>query len=652
MDDPTSASGPLSTLRGRMFPSEVQRGVDYRLIRHVGEGAMGVAYLAARRSPEGESVVVVKLVNPGLIEANLTAEIFAHKEAVALGRLNEHIPPCPFVVRFVDTGATSIFDDVPTPWIAVEYVHGGIEGTTLEDRVTYSVHRTGYAFDPVRAAHALRCLAAGLTAIHSVDVIHRDLTPGNVLCCGFGETEIFKISDFGVARSEGLAHTFAGWGVGTSGYATPEQVVPATNTPIRPYTDVFALACVFYFLLTGHHYIDAPNPVFAYEIVMSRKRVKLTDSPLLSPELAERPDACEAIDEILTRATSPVPSERPPTAELLADELLPWITEAPSAPHSSRRLVTAILGLRRATRPESWSFLVKQQPRDNFAVRSAAWDTDGHCFAITAGGPRFWDGHRWLDASALDLPTSLSFTQRYEAGGWLIGGAGGLLAVCNTRGVVDVVRWHDPALSFSAGSGRFDALFVAVGNSPNRPPSLHCMSARRWLEPIVLDGVQHVSTLVRLDDLRWLVGGRLTSGVGFVAVYSPIENSARLVPTPRVRAFVSGASAYERELALITGSHGVALRMEADRATAITLEGGYDLTAAGLDMLGREWVASLGTLWTRDPVENPRWTQVWHDPNFETPFVSLMADAGLIVAMTADGGVVEGREIAARSRAS
>jgi hypothetical protein len=67
-------------------------------------------------------------------------------------------------------------------------------------------------------------------------------------------------------------------------------------------------------------------------------------------------------------------------------------------------------------------------------------------------------------------------------------------------------------------------------------------------------------------------------------------------------------------------------------------------------MLGREWVASLGTLWTRDPVEHPRWSQVWHDPSFDTPFISLMADAGLIVAMTADGGVVEGRELATRSK--
>lgn len=642
MDDPASASAP-PTLRGSVFPSEVQPGVEYRLLRHVGEGAMGVVYLATRHAPEGESVVVVKLVNPGLVEADLTADIFAHKEAVALGRLNERVPPCPFVVRFVDTGA-ALIDNVMTPWIAVEYVHGGIEGTTLEDRVAYSVHRTGYAFDPVRAAHALRCLAAGLSAIHSVDVIHRDLTPGNVLCCGFGETEIFKISDFGIARSEGLTRTFAGWGVGTTGYATPEQVVPSSETPIRPYTDVFALACVFYFLLTGHHYIDAPNPVVAYEIVMGRKRPKLTDSPFLSPELAERPEACEAIDEILARATSPVASERPPTADLLAEELLPWLTDTPSAPHSSRRLVTAILGIRRATRPENWSFIVKQQPRDHFVVRSAAWDTDGHCFAITAGGPRFWDGQRWLDASSLDLPASLAFTQRYEAGGWLIGGGQGLLAVCNTRGVVDVVRWHEPELCFTAGSGRFDTLFVAVGVAPNRPPTLHCMTARRWLEPLVLHGVQHVSTLVRLDDLRWLVAGRLTNGTGFVALYSPIENNARLVATPQVRAFVSGASAYERELALIVGSHGVALRMEADRATPVRLDGEPDLTAAGLDMLGREWVTSVGTLWTRDPAESHEWNRVWHDPNFETPFVSLMADAGYIVALTADGGVVEGRE--------
>ena len=105
-------------------------------------------------------------------------------------------------------------------------MHGGVEGTTLEDRVTGSIERTGVAFDAARAAHALKCLAAGLTAIHGVGVVHRDLTPGNVLCCGFGEAEILKISDFGIARPQGLTATFGGIPVGTLGYAAPEQCLP------------------------------------------------------------------------------------------------------------------------------------------------------------------------------------------------------------------------------------------------------------------------------------------------------------------------------------------------------------------------------------------------------------------------------------------
>ena len=84
--------------------------------------------------------------------------------------------------------------------------------------------------------------------------------------------------------------------------------------------------------------------------------------------------------------------------------------------------------------------------------------------------------------------------------------------------------------------------------------------------------------------------------------------------------------------------------MERDRTTVLTLESGEGLTAAALDMLGREWVTSLGTLWTREQASGHGWTSVWKDPGLEAPFVSLMADAGLIVAMTADGAVIEGRD--------
>jgi hypothetical protein len=163
------------------------------------------------------------------------------------------------------------------------------------------------------------------------------------------------------------------------------------------------------------------------------------------------------------------------------------------------------------------------------------------------------------------------------------------------------------------------------------------------MKPMQLDGVAYVAALLRLDDSRWLICGRLTEGTGFAAIYSPMHWEVAYLQTPRTRAFVAGASEADRGLGLIVGSHGVALRVEGQAAVASIAESTPDLTAAAMDVLDREWVASLGRLWVRDPARNPAWRSVWMDPSWQAPFVSIIADAGMLVAMTADGGVLEGR---------
>src|SRR6185369_14001515 len=162
-----------TSLSGAVIRSEVQPDVTYRLERQIGEGGMGTAFLALRQAPDGVAPVVIKMVRssfgPGSGgPADAAAGMVVLKEAVALGRLNERVPPTPFVVRLVDTGSTELHgpNQPPVPWLAVEYVHGGIEGTTLENRVAYSIERTGFAFEAGRAAHLVRCLAAGMLAIH------------------------------------------------------------------------------------------------------------------------------------------------------------------------------------------------------------------------------------------------------------------------------------------------------------------------------------------------------------------------------------------------------------------------------------------------------------------------------------------------------
>jgi serine/threonine protein kinase len=624
--------------------SEVQPGVRYYLERHVGEGGMGRAYLARRESPDGAAPVVIKVVHPSFGDGQVSPELVAQKEAVALGRLNERVPPCPFVVRFIDTGTAPIFGSRSSPWIAIEYVHGGVEGTTLEDRVTYSIHKTRYAFEPARAAHAIHCLSAGLSAIHAVGVVHRDLTPGNVLCCGFGETEIFKISDFGLAKPEGLGHTFAGLGLGTVGYAAPEQALD-DGTPIGPEADVFAFACVVYYVLTGTHYFESESPVSAYEAMRGRNRSSLLASDVLSPELRQRPDACRAIDAALGRATSFDRSIRPRTAEEFAQTILPWLGEVPSGPRSSRRLMGTLVGLPPPSDLAGWSWIVRHRPRDDLVIQSAAWDTDGHCFAFTPSGPLFWNGHAWAGATGTlaELPRGMSFARRCEAGGWLVGGSGGTLAVFGTDGVHDIAQAPDPEVEFLDGSGRLDDLVTAVGRRRGQPLTLYAMSGRRWLKPLPLEGVASVAALVRWDDSRWIVAGRWSEGGGFAAIYSPMVWEMHALAIPATRALVGGAGNPDRELALVVGSEGLTVRIDAQGATTTRCHGQPDLSACAVDVLDREWVASLGTLWTRAPDLGETWRPAWSDTTWGAPFVSLMAETGQVVAMTVDGGIVEGR---------
>jgi serine/threonine protein kinase len=629
------------TISGRYIDSDVQRGVRYVLEQQVGEGGMGAAYLARREAPEGASPVVVKVVRRAFGSTDISPELVAQKEAIALGRLNERVPPCPFVVRFVDTGITSYFGYPPTPWIAIEYVHGGIEGTTLEDRVMYSIAKTGSAFDSVRAAHALRCLASGIAEIHSVGVIHRDLTPGNVLCCGFGETEIFKISDFGLARPEGLGHTFAGVGFGTVGYAAPEQ---ALDAGVGPETDVFALACIAFYVFTGTHYFDATTPYDAYEQMRAKSRKSVLDCKVLAPELRERPDACRALDAALAWGTSSV-EHRPQTAEALINAIIPWLSERAAPPTSSRLLLRTIQSTSPSSDLGGWSWIVKHRPHDDLVIQSAAWDTDGRCFALTPRGPLFWNGDSWLGAKNIlaRVPRGMTFARRHEAGGFLIGGSGGALSVFGSDGLRELVNAPDPSIELQDASGIFDDLIVAVGRRPGLPPALFAMSGRRWLKPFPLERVQNVASVLRFDDTRWLVCGRLVQGGAFAALYSPLDWELKFLPTPATRAFVNGASSVERSVGLVVGSDGTALRVEGDLTTVSIVPGAPDLSASALDVLDREWVASLGKVWTRDPRLAEAWRPAWSDQSWDAPFVSMIADSGRLMAMTANAAIVEGR---------
>src|SRR5689334_7022400 len=131
MSSPTMppSDDALDALIGTSVPSEVMPDVSYRIVWQLGEGGMSVVFYALRVTSAGEVPVVMKLLRPSFVwKAGPTAALIVKKEAIALGRLNERVPPTPFVVRFIDTGTVQLaygHTTVEVPWVVVEYVHGG-----------------------------------------------------------------------------------------------------------------------------------------------------------------------------------------------------------------------------------------------------------------------------------------------------------------------------------------------------------------------------------------------------------------------------------------------------------------------------------------------------------------------------------------------
>ncbi len=643
----------LESLARHELPSPQVAGVNYRMGRLLGAGAMGIAYFGMRVAPDGKSPVVVKLIRPEyVLEAGPTAAMVVEKEAVALARLNGRVPPTPFVVRLIDAGtvrvsrAERVFD---LPWLALEYVHGGAEGTTLSERVVYSVDHTGHAFGAGRAALAVSSIASGLTAVHEVGVVHRDLTPNNVLCCGFGEDEVFKIADFGLARPVGIAATFGGIIVGTVGYAPPEQAA-LDDRRIGPWSDVFTFAVDVYFLLTGRAYFPAESPLAMLRMARSSHRLSITESPLLAPELASDPAACRGIDAALAQATASRPEERPASAELFASTILPFLQGA------SRRGVTRTGAERRieSIAPSStpsavgWRWTLRHHATGDRVVRSVAWDGDGRCLAATSEGLAFWNGTNWQQAPAEGLPDprGVRFVHRVSAGSWIVGGDGSTLATYAGGGVSDVVHGPVPSESFSTADGDFADLAVVVGVRPDHSPVLYTLSNRRWLKPLSLGKAATVSAIARVADDRWLVTGRRHDGSGFLARFSPLSWEVEMLDVPQVRALLACAGRVDRQHGLAVGSDGLTVTVTPDSVNALRLNGAPDLSAAAVDAAGRSWAAGAHAIWVTESVGLAPWERVWHDEGVIAPIVSLYADVGVVVAMMADGSIVEGRWLA------
>jgi len=635
---------PRDPFIGQVLQSAYQPGVSYRLEKKLGEGGTALAYLTRRLSADGESQAVIKIILPQLVaDSDERALTIITKEAVALGRLNERVPPTPFVVRLLDTGSVPFRSNhrlLQLPFIALEYVHGGLEGSTLEERVEYSVKATGFSFDPERAARLIRSLAQGLDEIHAASVVHRDLSPANVLCCGSGETELFKISDFGIARPAGLSVTFGNMLVGTPGFLAPEQIV-AQGDAISARTDIFSFAAIVYYVLTGDLLFDARTPVAALMLARSPERRSLLEATTLPYELREREAACQAIDLAIARATSVDPKLRPQSAQRFADSLLPWIESRSAKP--SRRWVSSMDPLRLRELVIETNWMVRHPPGDERLVLDVAWNAAGHALATTTGGLAYWDGTRWCALPADQLPPagSLRVVERLTPATWVVGGRDATLYEYSRDGVRELFRGPDREVTFSALTTGFEDVAVVLGEKPGSPPLLYALVGKHWLRALPVTEAAMIAGLSRVDDERWLVVGRGHDGRPYAAYYRPLDWQLDRLPVPEGRALLACTGNPEQKSAIAVGVGGASLELEAGFGTAKALANSPDLSCIARDPLGRHWAAGPGRVWSRRV--SGEWSCVWEHAAWQPPFVSIMAEIGTVIAMTVDGAVLECR---------
>jgi serine/threonine protein kinase/tetratricopeptide (TPR) repeat protein len=212
----------------------------YKLMEQIGEGGMGVVYVAEQTQPVRRKVAL-KVIKPGMDSRQVVARFEAERQALAM---MDH----PNIARVFDGGAT----DSGRPYFVMELVRG-IPITEYCDAQKLTIRQRLELF-------VLVCRA--VQHAHQKGIIHRDLKPSNILITLHHGVPVPKVIDFGVAKATGQSltdktvYTAFTQLVGTPLYMSPEQV-ELSGLDIDTRSDIYSLGVLLYELLTGTTPFDA-----------------------------------------------------------------------------------------------------------------------------------------------------------------------------------------------------------------------------------------------------------------------------------------------------------------------------------------------------------------------------------------------------------
>jgi tetratricopeptide (TPR) repeat protein len=235
----------------------------YKIVCKIGQGAMGEVYKA--HDPVLNRDVAIKTIVADLGGDSTLRKRF-EREAQSAASLNH-----PNIIKVYDFG-----DQDNKLYMAMEL----LEGIDLRQAID---RRTLASLD--ERLDVMHQICEGLSFAHAHDIVHRDLKPANIHILPSGRV---RIMDFGLARLSGSEMTRTGMVMGTPHYMSPEQV-RGERADTR--SDVFAVGCVFYELLTHHKAFEADSMHAVLYKVMQENPRPIRDFPgipLVIAQVVER----------------------------------------------------------------------------------------------------------------------------------------------------------------------------------------------------------------------------------------------------------------------------------------------------------------------------------------------------------------------------
>jgi eukaryotic-like serine/threonine-protein kinase len=272
---------------------------SYNLEEMLGEGGMGQVWRARHRMLARPAAI--KLIRGGSLQGERIPQAAVQRfelEAQTIASLRS-----PHTVNLFDFGV----DDRGVFYYVMELLEG-LDADKL-------VHRFGPVPAP-RAIHMLRQICHSLSEAESRGLVHRDIKPANIFLCRYGEEYDFvKVLDFGIVKAVGGVTAPANQTAedvipGTPAYMAPEQVIGGA---IDHRTDIYALGCVAYWLVTGQQVFESPT---SFGMLTHHTR-----TPPARPSTRSELPIPAALDQLILDCLEKDPVSRPQTARELSRRL-------------------------------------------------------------------------------------------------------------------------------------------------------------------------------------------------------------------------------------------------------------------------------------------------------------------------------------------